>query len=599
MIIACERCKTRFNVPDDKLLGGPVRMRCSKCDHTFVASPGAALPATSTQSLTPVGRAATPAPVFTAPRAPSRPDPFANLGPTRPTESFAPAVAPVAPVTAPPPPVLATSPFPFAAVAPPGANTGFGPAPVTMPQGSMPSRPTPAPDPFAALAPSSTPPTKADPFAALAPTAPPAAKAPDPFAAPSSPLASPAPDPFAALAPAPPSAPAAPDPFALAPGRPADPFAAPSAPAASFAAPAKAADPFGAPAAPDPFAALAGPARAADPFAMPATSSPKADPFATSSSAPDPFAMPSTSSQKAPGAGPDPFASTAAPAGRPGFDAMPTSDPFAIPAGGPAPAPSPFATDLFDRPPTSPGPSALSGPDPFADLDEQGPVGPAVDDAARAALFGITAAPAPPAPAGPPPIPSSTSSGLELAAPPPAPATPPPKAPSKTPSRVIEAVAGALQIVLLVGVTVVAVVVGRGGSVTGLLALDPVAALSLPTPDAETGLLVDDVVVTRRVTGAGMPVLVISGVVHHRGDRPFSGVVVEADVAGTVGRGQAWTAVTAAGLEAARGADDIAILQALRSSSPTVSPGERAPFVVVMPAPDSLARPVLTAKPAT
>jgi len=606
VIIACERCKTRFNVPDDKLLGGPVRMRCSKCDHTFVATPASALPATSTQSLTPVGRAPTPAPDFTAPRAPSRPDPFANLGPNRPTESF----APVAPVTAPPPPVLATSPFPFAAVQPPGGATGFSPAPVTMPQGSVPARPTPAPDPFAALAPPSTPPApKPDPFAALAPSVP-ATPAPDPFAvlAPSAPPAPPAKAaaPFAVLAPSSPPT-QAPDPSAaLAPGRPA------------------------AAAGPDPFAALAGPARPADPFAMPSTSQKAADPFAalppSSAAAPDPFssppraadpfAIPSTAAQKAPdpfaappsssATAPDPFATLAppAPATRPGFDAMPTSDPFAIPAGSPSAGPSPFATDLFDRP--SPTSSALSGPDPYADMDDQGPVGPAgqvragpgVDDAARAALFGITA---PPAPAAPPPMPmaaAQTPSGLELAAPTVAPTPPPPAAP-RAPSRVIEAVAGVLQVVLIVGVTILAVVVGRGGSVAGLLALDPVATLALPTADVDTGLFVDDVVVSRRVSAAGLPLLVISGVVHHRGERPFPAVTVEADIDGTVARGQAWPAVTPAGIEAARTAEDIAILQALRSSSPAVSPGERAPFVIVLQAPDVYARPRLTARPAS
>jgi hypothetical protein len=162
---------------------------------------------------------------------------------------------------------------------------------------------------------------------------------------------------------------------------------------------------------------------------------------------------------------------------------------------------------------------------------------------------------------------------------------------------VVEAVAGALQVVVIVAITVLAVVVGRGGSVAGLLALDPVAALALPAPDADTGLFVDDVVVTRRVSSAGLALLVISGVVHHRGEQAFPGVVVEADVDGLMARGHAWTAVTADRLERAATADDIAVLQVLRSSSPTVSPGDRAPFVIVMAAPEGVARPRLTAKP--
>jgi hypothetical protein len=254
----------------------------------------------------------------------------------------------------------------------------------------------------------------------------------------------------------------------------------------------------------------------------------------------------------------------------------------------PSVGPAPFATD--DR---------TSSSDPFADLSDPDPFGPGVD-AARSALFGITPPTSSP---GPPPLPPGavpTTSGLELSTPPPAPTpahVPVAAAAPRVSARIVEAVASVLQVVLIVGVTVLAVVVGRGGSVAGLLLLDPIQALALPTPDAETGLFIDDVRVSRRVSAAGMPLLLISGVVHHRGDRPFPAVTVEADIEGAVARGHAWTAVTPTAIEAARTAEDVSVLQALRSSSPTVSPGERAPFVIVLAAPEGFARPRLSARP--
>jgi hypothetical protein len=275
---------------------------------------------------------------------------------------------------------------------------------------------------------------------------------------------------------------------------------------------------------------------------------------------------------------------------RSGVDEKQMFDPFGeAEESAPSASPAPFATD--DRPSSS---------DPFADLNDPDPFGPGVD-AARSALFGITPPTASP---GPPPLPPEArplTSGLELSSPPPAP-TPsqvPVAAPApRVSTRIIEAIAGVLQVVLIVGVTVLAVVVGRGGSVAGLLLLDPTQALALPTPDAETGLRIDDVRVSRRVSAAGMPLLLISGVVHHRGEQPFPAVTVEADIDGVVARGQAWTAVTPSAIEAARTAEDVAVLQSLRSQSPTVSPGERAPFVIVVAAPEGFARPRLSARPA-
>ena len=38
MIIACEKCQTRFKVGDEKFAAGPIRVRCSKCNHVFLAN---------------------------------------------------------------------------------------------------------------------------------------------------------------------------------------------------------------------------------------------------------------------------------------------------------------------------------------------------------------------------------------------------------------------------------------------------------------------------------------------------------------------------------------------------------------------------------
>ncbi len=47
MRVTCSRCQTRYEVPDDKLSRGAVKIRCSRCGHLFVAkrrSPAAAPP---------------------------------------------------------------------------------------------------------------------------------------------------------------------------------------------------------------------------------------------------------------------------------------------------------------------------------------------------------------------------------------------------------------------------------------------------------------------------------------------------------------------------------------------------------------------------
>ena len=45
MIVKCEQCQTRFKIPDEKVSEKGVKVRCTKCQHTFrVTRPAAAAP---------------------------------------------------------------------------------------------------------------------------------------------------------------------------------------------------------------------------------------------------------------------------------------------------------------------------------------------------------------------------------------------------------------------------------------------------------------------------------------------------------------------------------------------------------------------------
>src|SRR5690349_1634501 len=41
MIVKCENCQTRFKIPDDKVTEKGVKVRCTKCSHTFRVKRGA------------------------------------------------------------------------------------------------------------------------------------------------------------------------------------------------------------------------------------------------------------------------------------------------------------------------------------------------------------------------------------------------------------------------------------------------------------------------------------------------------------------------------------------------------------------------------
>ncbi|MCP4504069.1 MAG: hypothetical protein GY822_29440 [Deltaproteobacteria bacterium] len=244
MIIACESCRARFNVPDDKVKEGGTRVRCSKCGQVFTATkPADGLKTAGVNIGAGSGALNAKADPFAAAGAAANPSFDSTPPAANPSfDSTPPAANPSFDST----PPAAADPFAAAGAA---ANPSFG------------STPPAAADPFAAPGaaanPSfdSTPPAAADPFAAPGAAAnpsfdstPPAAA--DPFAAPDA-AAEGAADPFAVASPSPSPPPPPPDdsdPFGVpvSSASPADPFGVPgvSTPGAADVAPGM--DPFGA-----------------------------------------------------------------------------------------------------------------------------------------------------------------------------------------------------------------------------------------------------------------------------------------------------------------------------------------------------------------
>lgn len=182
MIVKCEQCQTRFKIPDDKVTDKGVKVRCTKCSHTFRVTRDMAQPATVTVPA--IGGSP-----------PAGSDPFARFG--------APADPPGAEVTRPgvfalgveasrhadgrrpPPPAASAVPFDFGSLTPPGAGAPTVPAvPAFIPSSAAAA----SPFDFAAIArpagapaaPPAAPPSSFDfsNFAAPAPQARAAASAP-------------------------------------------------------------------------------------------------------------------------------------------------------------------------------------------------------------------------------------------------------------------------------------------------------------------------------------------------------------------------------------------------------------------------------------
>ncbi|MFT3706747.1 MAG: zinc-ribbon domain-containing protein [Archangium sp.] len=172
MIVKCEQCQTRFKIPDDKVTDKGVKVRCTKCGHTFRVTRDMAQPATGTLPAYQPPAGADPFAKFGAAAEPptaevTRPGVFAlGVEATRSPEfgtAKVPARAPaVVPPTAPAYPTTqpnvaavahtSSSPFDFSSLKPPLPSVPTVPAvPAYQPGGAA-----PAPFDFAAIAPPTT-----------------------------------------------------------------------------------------------------------------------------------------------------------------------------------------------------------------------------------------------------------------------------------------------------------------------------------------------------------------------------------------------------------------------------------------------------------
>ncbi len=161
MIVKCEQCQTRFKIPDDKVTDKGVKVRCTKCSHTFRVTRDMAQPATATMPAVGTPTAADPFARFGAPASPpdaevTRPGVFAlGVEATRkPPPSY--------PVSKPPPPDNA-QPFDFGSLTPPASHTS--PTVPAVPAYVQPPPLSASPFDFAAIA--RPPPASAAPAAAF------------------------------------------------------------------------------------------------------------------------------------------------------------------------------------------------------------------------------------------------------------------------------------------------------------------------------------------------------------------------------------------------------------------------------------------------
>ena len=198
MIVKCEQCQTRFKIPDDKVTDKGVKVRCTKCSHTFRVTRDMAQPATAVQPAVGTASAADPFARFGAPAAPpdaevTRPGVFA-LG----VEATRKVAAPPYPPSGPPAPSTA-APFDFGSLTPPGQSATTLPAvPAYVPPAAAPvaaapfdfaaiARPSPAPGPAAPAAAAFDFSNFAAPTQPLPPMPPPRPPPPAPVAPPSMP----------------------------------------------------------------------------------------------------------------------------------------------------------------------------------------------------------------------------------------------------------------------------------------------------------------------------------------------------------------------------------------------------------------------------
>lgn len=193
MIVKCEQCQTRFKIPDDKVTDKGVKVRCTKCQHTFRVTREGQAPATAQVGAHAPLPATAQMPAYAPPPVGAPPDPFAQFGSAYDVghdEMTRPGMVR---------PGLNLSPAPFSdPFDQEDAPTRVGPLPAGLgamlrpPKGPLglggPAAPAlGAPDPFAALGAEPLPPTRQQPARAAdlargAPSPFAGAAAPDPFA---------------------------------------------------------------------------------------------------------------------------------------------------------------------------------------------------------------------------------------------------------------------------------------------------------------------------------------------------------------------------------------------------------------------------------
>lgn len=595
MIVKCEQCQTRFKIPDEKVTDKGVKVRCTKCGHTFRVSKegapasGAGTPATQTFPVVPPV-----APIAGKPTLPPKniqlgaePDPFSAFGgppPVPDPEATRPGVfvlgleaSRVPDIGAPPAPpqaAIATpaagSAFDFSSLAPPVAPAvapqpvGGAPAPRPVPRSSSPT----ARQPAAAPPPAGSGAAAPFDFSSLVPSAP-AAAAPAPFdfSALGTPAASGGPPAaastpsfdFSSLGPAP-AAPAAPAPV----HHVGPPPPAAATPAFDFSG-------LGTPPPPPPPSAPARPATAT----VPAAPAPGTAPWTGTTgqhpslgAAPAPPTQPMTAWTGTTGSNPAVRPQSSAPVAS-GLDD--------------GPSPSDAKTDAL---PALFGGQAAGADDFFGGAlpEEKRPVLPndLTGDAAKNALFDMAAAlPPPPADEPAPQAPSVPERVAQSAS------TARPVAPIEGPRRRRTALGIVVNLVIAAVLVVALVVVGSAYLNEGKISAETLTWEHLKTTFAPSSdFVASDISNGLYDTKAGRAVFFVRGEVTNRG-ASAARLLVRAEL--LEGASLVRDAEAAAGAPASpeelyllSSAEDLDTLnKKLAERAPAVEPGASAPFTVV------------------
>lgn len=615
MIVKCEQCQTRFKIPDDKVTDKGVKVRCTKCGHTFrVTKDGSAATGSSpsgvqsTQTFPAVPAIAPVAGKATLPPKSvqlggGEDDPFSAFGrpPSIPDdEATRPGVfvlgveasrvpemgAPPIPPQAPPTPAVGSA-FDFSSLVPPSSAAAAAPA--------LPPVPRPVPrssSPTAQVPPVAAPPQPAPfDFSALVPSGPPAPAQPAPFdfsalgASPAVPVSSPSTPSFdfsslgpgTAAEPPPPPPPAAPvGPPPAVPSTPAFDFSGLGPPPAAPTLPAGL--PLGSqPGVPGPTAPLAAIPRGSQPGVSPIpTGSQPGVARQVSTAVLPPIPAPAASATGTQPAIAAPWGTTGSnPAYRPQ-----SSAPFEGELGGSADARTDAVPALFGGQPAAHGADDFFGGSMPVE-EKRAPLPDELQgDEAKNALFDMAAA-LPPAPAEEP-APQAAAAPVAVARITPVRAAPEAEAPRRRRTALGIVVNVFIAAVLVVALVVVGSAYLNEGKVSAdTLSWDHLKATFAPSTDFVAGDISNGLYDTR----AGKPVFFVRGEVTNRGSSAVK-VMVKAEL--LEGSTLVRAAESAAGappspeeLFVLTSADDLDALNAKVSQrAPVLEPGATAPFTV-------------------